>query len=100
MIMQKQKIFLYTAILLMFLVLLFILFGDKGLMEVRHLKADRDMLMEKNDRLKKENLLLYKEIERLKNDPAYIENVARQEYGMVGKDEIVVKLRGARRGGE
>ena len=95
MILQKEKIFFYSAVLLMFLLLLFIVFGDQGWMEFRRLKADRNSLMEKNDRLKKENLLLYKEIERLKNDPEYIENVARQEYGMVGKDEVVVKLRKA-----
>ena len=94
--MQKEKIFCYSAILLMFLLLLFIVFGDQGWMEFRRLKADRDMLMEKSGRLKKENLLLYKEIERLKNDPEYIENVARQEYGMVGKDEVVVKLKPSR----
>ena len=91
--MQKEKIYLYISILLMFLVLLFIVFSDKGLMEFRRLKADKVILLQKNDRLKKQNLLLYKEIERLKNDPEYVENVARKEYGMVGKDEVVVKLK-------
>jgi cell division protein FtsB len=31
------------------------------------------------------------EIDRLKNDPSYIESVARREFGMIGPDEIVVK---------
>jgi len=35
------------------------------------------------------------EIDRLKHDPAYIEDVARKEFGMIGKDEILVKPRRA-----
>jgi cell division protein FtsB len=34
---------------------------------------------------------LYNEIERLKNDDKYIENIARQELGMIGKDEMILK---------
>ena len=93
--MSKQRIFLYLSLFFMLLVMLFIVFGDKGLLEYWHLKAERNRLMEKNDRLKKDNLLLYKEIERLKTDPDYLENVARKEYKMVGRDEVVVELQGA-----
>ncbi|MBW1812804.1 MAG: septum formation initiator family protein, partial [Deltaproteobacteria bacterium] len=32
------------------------------------------------------------EIDRAKNDPAYIEAVARQELGMIGKDEVILKF--------
>ena len=38
-----------------------------------------------------ENLNLGVEIDRLKNDPKYIESVARKDFGMIGQDEIVVK---------
>ncbi|MBW2338530.1 MAG: septum formation initiator family protein [Deltaproteobacteria bacterium] len=27
----------------------------------------------------------------MKHDPAYIESIARQELGMIGKDEIILK---------
>ena len=43
------------------------------------------------ENLAKENLILYSEIERLKNDSKYIENIARQELGMIGKDEVILK---------
>ena len=89
---SREKILLSLAILLMFSMLLFILFGDSGLADLRLLKMERDRLIEKNDKRAQDNLLLYREIDRLKNDLQYIENVARQELGMISKDEVVVKI--------
>jgi cell division protein FtsB len=34
---------------------------------------------------------LYRSIERLKSDPAYIESIARKELGMIRKEEIIIK---------
>ena len=79
----------------MFSVFLFILFGESGFFDLQQLKAENFRLVERNQSLEQENLLLYREIDRLKNDMKYIENIARHELGMVGKDEVVVKLKGA-----
>ncbi len=38
-----------------------------------------------------ENLSISIEIDRLKHDPEYIENVARKELGMIGEDEVILK---------
>jgi cell division protein FtsB len=73
-------------------ILLVIVFGDRGLVEVGHLKGERDQLLEDNHDLKEKNLALRREIERLKTDPAYIEHVARQELGMIGRDEVIVRF--------
>jgi cell division protein FtsB len=45
-------------------------------------------------------LQLYHEIERLKKDPAYIEAIARQELGLVGKNEIVINMSNVLAGSE
>jgi cell division protein FtsB len=76
----------------MFSIFLFILFGDSGLFDLRWLKTENSRLIERNLKLEQENLLLYREIDRLKNDLKYIENIARHELGMIGKGEVVVKL--------
>ena len=89
----KEKVLFSLVILLMFSLFLFILFGDKGLMELNYLKTERDLLIRKNEILNQENLMLYRRIERLKNDPGYIESVARKEYGMVKENEVVVKMK-------
>ena len=49
--------------------------------------------MRKNEALTKKNLSLYREIERMKNDPKYVENVARKELGVIGKDEVIIKVK-------
>ena len=87
----KQRIFVGISILLLFSLLLFIMFSDSGLGDFFKLKSDRDRLLQENDRLKQENLSLYRTIERLKNDPEYIESVARKELGMIKKDEVILK---------
>jgi cell division protein FtsB len=89
---SKQKIFLSVTVLIIFSMLLLILFGDHGLADLNMLKKERTRLVESSERLARDNLLLYNEINRLKNDPVYIENVARQELGMIGKEEVILKF--------
>ena len=84
---------LALAIVTMFLLLLFIVFGENGLTDLHRLKMKKGNLSSKNEMLIKENLSLYREIERLKNDPGYVENVARQELGVIGKDEVIIKVK-------
>ncbi len=90
---KKQSIFISLAVALMFSLLFFIIFGEHGFIDLNGLKAEKIQLNEKNDRLTQENLSLSVEIDRLKHDPLYIENVARQELGMVGENELILKPR-------
>ena len=88
----KQNILLAFIILALFSMLLFIVFGENGLADLNLLRVERDGLLQKNAELAKENLLLSREIERLKNDPEFLESVARKQLGVVGKDELIFKL--------
>jgi len=90
---SKQNILLVFAIIGLFLLLMFTLFGENGLADLYRLKTERNVLLKKNDELIRENLSLYREIERLKNDPEYVENVARNELGVIAKDEVVIKVK-------
>ena len=92
--MRKQGVFLSIASVLLFSLLFFIIFGEHGLIDLNTLKNERDQLAEKSEQLTRKNLSLSVEIDRLKHDPKYIENVARQELGMVGEDELILKPRG------
>lgn len=87
----KQNIILSLIILILFSLLLLIIFGDNGLVDFVLIKGERDRLVEKNEKLNQENLVMYREIDRLKNDPKFVENVVRQELGVIGKNEIVFK---------
>jgi cell division protein FtsB len=88
---KKLNIMLSMAILILFSMLLLIVFAENGLIDLNSLRKERDRLVEKNESLARDNLVLYNEIERLKNDDKYIENIARQELGMIGKDEMILK---------
>ncbi len=88
---DRQKILLLFAILGLFSLLLFIMFSDNGLSDLFTLRSERDRLNLENMRLKRENLTLYRTIDRLKNDPAYIESIARRELGMIRKGEVILK---------
>ncbi len=73
--------------------LLFIVFGENGLTDLYRLKTQKDRIVEQTGELTKKNLSFYREIERLKNDPKYLENVARKELGVIGKDEVIIKVK-------
>ena len=89
----KKNIMLILAIMTIFLMLLFIVFGENGITDLYNIKIEKDNLSKKNDELKKENISFYREIERLKNDPRYVEDVDRKELGVIVKDEVIIKVK-------
>lgn len=90
---RKQSVFLSIAAVALAALLFFIIFGEHGLIDLNSLKTERSRLSKKNEQLTLKNLSLSVEIDRLKHDPKYIENVARQELGMVGENELILKPR-------
>jgi cell division protein FtsB len=89
----KKKILLFLAILVLFNLILLVIFSDNGLVDLILLRKEKERSAEKNREVIRENLSLYREIERLKHDPEFIESVARKELGVVGKDEVILKPR-------
>ena len=88
---RKLNILLSIAVLLLLALFFFIIVSEHGLADLRFIKKERDRLVEESKRLTRKNLTIGIEIDRLKHDPAYIESIARQELGMIGKDEIILK---------
>lgn len=90
---SKQKILLSLSILVIFSLLLFIIFGDNGLVDLNQLKRERDGLIEKNAGITINNLSLYREVDRLEHDSGYIEDVVRRELGLIAEGEVIFKLK-------
>ena len=86
----RQKIVVVGTACALLVVLSMIVFGDNGLIELSQLRAKERMMAGQNQALAGENIELYRIVDRLKNDPEYIETIARNELEMVGKDDIVV----------
>ncbi|MCF8110276.1 MAG: septum formation initiator family protein [Desulfobacteraceae bacterium] len=89
---RLADIFLWAAAFVMGFYLLAIIFGGHGLLALRSMGQNLSTVQEKNARIEKKNIALYRTINRLKNDPEYIEHIARQELHMVARDEIVFKF--------
>ena len=89
----RQKLLVAVAVAAVVVMLFMIVFGDNGLADLRMLKNQHTRLQQRNAQLAAENVQLRRQIDRLKHDPAYIESIARQELGMIGPDEIIIKPR-------
>ena len=89
----KRKIVVIMAILVFISFLFVIGMGDRGAVDLYKLHLKKVRLDKSNLELQKKNRDLYRSIQRLKTDLEFVENIARSELGMVGKDEVVYQFR-------
>ena len=87
----KQNILLSISILSLIALFIYIIFSKHGYSDLALLKQEQSKLIQINEQLMRENLAISIEIDRLKSDLAYIESIARQELGMIRKEEIILK---------
>lgn len=80
--------FLTTLIAL----LLLTVFGQRGFIHVIRLQSELQEIENKNMLLRQENESLKKDIELLKNNLKYLEEIARKELGLIKEGEIVYRL--------
>ena len=73
--------------------LFFGIFGGRSLIQIYHLKEEREKIRIANARLREENQKLAEQIERMKhNKKEEVERIAREELGLVKKGELVYKF--------
>lgn len=87
-----QNITMIMAVLSIVFLFFLIVVGDKGITDLQKMKAERLALLNTQEEIKQKNLQIHHEIERIKTDPAFIETIARQDLGLVGKKEIVINM--------
>lgn len=87
-----------TMLFFMLILLGLIVFSDNGLAELNRLHKEKERIARQNLILSKKNYRLYRTIQRLKSDPAFVEHIARKELGMVGTHQIIFKFSGTRKG--
>ena len=86
----KGKLIIVGGILVLLSLLFIIALGDRGAVDLYHLKLERDGLQKDNLELEKKNQEQYRAVERLRNDLEFVEDIARSELGMTKEDEVVV----------
>lgn len=90
---RKHKILISLTLLGLGMLTLKILFSGNGVVDFVRMQKEYARLVEKNETVRKENVALYREIDRLNNDLKYLEEVARKELGFIGPQEIIVRLK-------
>ena len=80
----------YLGLFLAILLILWIIFApNRGILALYRSKNEIVKLQADNRRLADENKVLQEEINRLKDDPGYLEEKARKEYGLLKENEVL-----------
>ena len=67
-------------------------FGERGFIHLYQMEMERQDYLKRIQELEGKNQNLLEEIEKLRNDIAYIESVARKELGFVKKNEMIFRF--------
>ena len=67
-------------------------YGWQGVVRLRQMHDQLQALEQENVTVRREAERLAQVIDRLRNDPAYLERIAREERGMVRPGETVLKF--------
>lgn len=88
---MQRKMYLLPLLAVLF-ILYFTIFGERGLLKIYHLSREKREVQSRLDLVKQENQKLVREVEALKNDRRYLESIARRDFGMVRKNEIIYQF--------
>jgi cell division protein FtsB len=87
---HEKKLLSYAGLFFFVLLILWIVFApNRGIFDMVRTRDKIEKLQEENQRLAEENKVLQEEISRLKDDPTYLEEKARNEYGMLKENEVL-----------
>ncbi len=79
-----------AAVLCLYIGVIF--FGENGFLHLQQLRDEHQRFKDRNASIEEKNNQLYLTLNRLKNDPAYIEHVIREQLQMNSPDEIIFKF--------
>ena len=85
----KKRGLIILLIGLIVIVWYFIIFGEKGVIRIIQLEQERHRITREGSLIKKDNKKLKEEIRRLREDPKYLESVARRDLGLIKENEIL-----------
>jgi len=84
----------FSLLALLFLGLLgaWLGFGERGFIHLYRMDGERQTYLEKIKALERENRELLDEIQRLRSDRNYVEDLGRKELGLVKEDEVMYRF--------
>ncbi|MGB5231318.1 MAG: septum formation initiator family protein [Desulfoprunum sp.] len=86
----QEKLFVRITVVLLVVALAWIIFSPRsGALAYLQQRSKLHNLRERTVKLEQSNEELEKETEKLRNDPGYLEEVARREHGLLKKNEYI-----------
>jgi cell division protein FtsB len=73
-------------------ILYFTIFGERGLLRISHLNKEKHSAQRRLELVRNENQKLVREVDALKNDRRYLESIARRDFGMVRRNEVIYQF--------
>ncbi len=90
---RELRTLILIGILSLCCVIVWLFLSPKGILAYYNLKKQLIVVSNENEQLKQENRQLQEKIEKIQKDPAFLEQVARKEYDLLKKDEILFKFK-------
>ena len=84
--------FSLLALLFLGLVVAWLGFGERGFIHLYRMDTERQAYLERINKLERDNRELLEEIQRLRSDRDYVENLGRRELGLVKEDELMYRF--------
>ncbi|HOP86587.1 MAG TPA: septum formation initiator family protein [Syntrophorhabdaceae bacterium] len=82
----------HGLVIFLIALLLSIIFYEGGLLNYIMMKIELARIVKKTEMIEKENKVLSQEIERLRKDENYLEEVVRMKYGLVREGEKLYRI--------
>jgi cell division protein FtsB len=89
---RKVLRFSLLAFLFFGLMVAWLGFGERGFIHLYRMEKERQAHLDKIQDLEQENRKLLEEIQRLRDDVAYMESLGRRELGLVKEDEVLYRF--------
>ncbi len=89
----NNRKWLILSVIVIVLFIAWHIFSPMGIMKFFNLQGQLRQVKGKIEILEKENSALRDEIDRIENDPDYIEEIARRKFGMIRENEKLYKFK-------
>ncbi|MBI4516988.1 MAG: septum formation initiator family protein [Deltaproteobacteria bacterium] len=91
---RKYKAVLLGGLVLVMLLVLGAIFGDRGLIDLQRLRAEERRIEELAFQQQQANAALREHLDRLRSDDRYLERVARRRLRWAKPDEVIYSFAG------
>jgi len=88
---DRKKVLLYS-VLIVTVVGVWSIFGPYGALKYYGIANELNEISTQNEQLREANTALRQEINKLKKDPVYLEEVARRQFGLIKKNEVIYEF--------